>query len=267
VTRADLEGERQFLLESIVDLDMQYEAGEISQDDYDALREDYTVRAAEVMRALEAYDNGEGEYAGEYDGVRDEWDDAGDEEEEPAARGRGGRTARHSSSRKVVALVVIAGMVLVTLLSVVTLFGGGSNPGGSGAAPSSIAQRLALAHQYEGQGQAVEALKQYDAVLKDDPRNVEALTYRGWLLKLAGLTDQAEEYLDRALEADPSYPDAHFFRGMLYFQDRGNPAAAIPEFETYLASNPPPETVQAVQGVLDQARQAAAGQPPPTSVP
>lgn len=261
MTRADLEGERQFLLDSIVDLDTQYEAGEISEEDYDALREDYTVRAAEVMRALEAYDEGHLTDEGEVEDA-DYWDD--EEETSEAGRGRGHRRTRHSSSRKLVALVVIAGMVLVTLLSVVTLFGGSSNPDGTNAAPSSIAQRLALAHQYESQGQAVDALKQYDAVLKDEPRNVEALTYRGWLLKLAGLTDQAEEYLDRAVETDPAYPDAHFFRGMLYFQDRQNPTAAIPEFETYLASNPPPETVQAVQGVLEQARQAAAGQPPTT---
>jgi tetratricopeptide (TPR) repeat protein len=123
--------------------------------------------------------------------------------------------------------------------------------------PNSAAERLALAHQLESQGQALEALKLYDAVLKEDPANVEALTYRGWLLKLAGLADPAQESLDRAVAIDPSYPDAHFFRGMLLFQNRNDPAAAIPEFEKYLALNPPAETVVAVQRVLDQARQAA----------
>jgi tetratricopeptide (TPR) repeat protein len=129
----------------------------------------------------------------------------------------------------------------------------------TGTVPDTPEAKLALAHQYESQGQAVEALKLYDSILKQDPNNVEALTYRGWLLKLAGLADPAQATLDKAVSLDPTYGDAHFFRGMLLYQDRKDPAAAIPEFEAYLASNPPPETVDAVQGVLARAKADAAG--------
>lgn len=167
-----------------------------------------------------------------------------------------------------VAWVVIAGMALVAVISVLVIVGdGGAKSPGGAAAPSAIALKLAKAHELDSQGKAVDALKQYDEVLKDDPTNVEALTYRGWLLKRAGLADQAEDYLHRALASHPNYPDAHFFLGMLLFQDRKNPTAAIPEFERYLASNPPADTVQAVQGVLAQARQAATNEPPPTAPP
>ena len=76
-------------------------------------------------------------------------------------------------------------------------------------------------------------------------------------LDLANLCVDAG-HLDQAVSVDPGFPDAHFFRGMILFKDRNNPAAAIPEFETYLASNPAPDTVQAVQDVLNQARQAVA---------
>jgi tetratricopeptide (TPR) repeat protein len=162
------------------------------------------------------------------------------------------------------ALTLVVGMALLACASVFVL-AGGRDPGqpATGSIPDTPGERLALAHQLEGQGQAVEALKLYDAVLKEDATNVEALTYRGWLLKLAGLTDQAQASLDKAVAADRRYPDVHFFRGMLLFQDRKDPAAAIPEFEAYLASNPPADTVQAVQNVLAQARQAAA--PPPST--
>ena len=108
-------------------------------------------------------------------------------------------------------------------------------------------------------------------VLHGDPTNVEALTYRGWLLKLAGLTDQAQQEIEKAIATDPTYPDAHFFDGMLLFQDRKDPAAAIPQLEAYLGSQPPPpaDAVQAVQQVLDQARQAVATTtiPPTTASP
>ena len=154
------------------------------------------------------------------------------------------------------AIVLILGFVVVAGASVFVM-AAGRDPGApvTGSVPQTTQGKLELAHQLEGQGQAVEALKLYDEVLAENPSNVEALTYRGWLLKLAGLADQAQASLDRAVTIDPSYPDARFFRGMLLYQDRANPAAAIPEFEAYLSSNPPAGTVEAVQGVLNRARQ------------
>ena len=253
MTWASLEEERRFLLDSLRDLEREHEKGEIADRDYESLRDDYTARAAEVLRAIKANETAaedplDGDEDGEYDA-----DEGG--------RGRGGgrRGTRHSRSRRLVAWAVIGGMVILAGASVFALAGGRS-PGGSatGSVPNTPAERLALAHQLESQGKAVDALKQYDAVLKEDPSNVEALTYRGWLLRLAGLVDQAQAALDKAVTVDPGFPDAHFFRGMILFKDRNNPAAAIPEFETYLASNPAPDTVQAVQDVLNQARQAVA---------
>ncbi|MBA2386613.1 MAG: hypothetical protein H0V69_05910, partial [Acidimicrobiia bacterium] len=47
---ADLEEERRFLLRSLRDLDREFEAGDVERDDYDTLRDDYTVRAATVLR-------------------------------------------------------------------------------------------------------------------------------------------------------------------------------------------------------------------------
>jgi len=277
VTWASLEEERRFLLDSLRDLEREHEKGEIADRDYESLRDDYTARAAEVLRAIKANDTAAN------DSLED--DDADDGEYEESRRGRrrraaggddSGRGSRHSRSRRLVAWAVIGGMVILAGASVFALAGGRSTGGSAtGSTPNTPAQRLALAHQLESQGKAVDALKQYDAVLKEDPTNVEALTYRGWLLRLAGLIDQAQAALDQAVSVDPGFPDAHFFRGMILFKDRNNPAAAIPEFETYLASNPAPDTVQAVQDVLNQARQAlgsttttpAATAPAPSAAP
>ena len=234
MTRAELEEERQFLLDSLRDLEREFEAGDIAEDDYTVLRDDYTARAAEVLRALEAVD-----------------EETDDEPRRPASS--------QPRSRKVVVAVLLLGMLALAGGSVL-LLASDREPGQpiTGSVPETVQGKLQLAHQFEAQGEAVEALKLYDAVLREDPNNVEALTYRGWLLKLAGLVDPAQASLDKAVALAPSYGDAHFFRGMLLYQDRKDPVAAIPEFEAYLASNPPAETVEAVQGVLNRARADAA---------
>ncbi len=131
----------------------------------------------------------------------------------------------------------------------------GSVPGGEAAAEvNRVDEALAL----EADGRAVDALKVYDEILAGDPDDVEALAYRGWLLKRAGLPDKAMESLDRAVTIEPTFPDAHFFRGMVLFQDRNDPDGAVVEFKAFLANNPPPDFVEAVQEVLANAEAAAA---------
>ena len=75
----------------------------------------------------------------------------------------------------------------------------------------------------------LEAIKQYDAVLKDDPNQPEALAYRGWLLHLARVDQQALDSITKAVQADPSFPDAHFFRGELLCTFSHDQAGAVGE--------------------------------------
>ena len=248
--RTELEEERRFLLDSLRDLEREHDQGEIDQTDYETLRDDYTARAAEVLRALESYEERDAE-------VPDRPD-----------RRRPVPVSRHSGSRRTLATVLILGFLLVAGTSVFVL-SGDRQPGApaTGSVPNTPAGDLQLAHELDAQGKALEALKLYDRVLTAEPTNVEALTYRGWLLKRAGLPDDAQASLDRAIALDPAYPDAHFFRGMLLYQDRRDPAAAIPEFEAYLAANPPAATVEAVQGVLERARADVAASTTSTTAP
>ena len=247
--RTELEEERRFLLDSLRDLERERDEGDIAEDDYEALRDDYTARAAEVLRALEAYD----EPADRGAAAAAERPPATVRRRRPPASTAA--PSRHSGSLRTTAVVLILGFLVVAGTSVFVMSGNRSGDAPvTGSLPDTPGNNLQLAHELDGQGQGVEALKMYDKVLAADPANVEALTYRGWLLKRAGLPDDAQASLDRAIAIDPRYPDAHFFRGMLLYQDRRDPAAAIPEFETYLASNPPAATVEAVRGVLDRAR-------------
>ncbi|MFN2606637.1 MAG: tetratricopeptide repeat protein [Acidimicrobiales bacterium] len=265
---AALEEERDFLLGSLRDLDREREAGDIDEDDYRTLHDDYTARAAAALRALEAARRppaAPGRRAAPGSG-RGRGTEAVPGDGPAAAPGlRPG--PRPGRSRRVVATVAV--MLVVAVLAGIGVaafsgerLSGQSSAGGSGTT-SETARHTAKAQQLEGQNKVTDALKEYDAAIKADPRNVVALTYKGWLLARAGLTDPAMASLDAALAADPSYPDAHFFRGMVLYEAKNDPAGAVTEFQTYLASNPPASAASAVQGVLDKARQAAASPPAP----
>lgn len=122
---------------------------------------------------------------------------------------------------------------------------------------------LARARALVGEGKAADAIKLYDEVIAEDPRNPEALAYRGWLVRLTGvqvgdptLVDKGLAFVERAVEADPRYPDARFFKGMILFEDKDDPAAAVPEFRAFLGNNPPADMVPLVEGVLKRALEA-----------
>ena len=138
-------------------------------------------------------------------------------------------------------------------------------------ADTEVPRDLARARQLMSETRTwVDAIKLYDEILARHPRQPEALAYRGWLVRLVGrkagnpqLVDKGLEYLDRAVAADPEYPDAHFFRGMVLYEDKGQPAAAVAEFRAFLASNPPQPMARLVEDVLRRAEADAAARPAP----
>jgi tetratricopeptide (TPR) repeat protein len=230
-SREELEEERDFLLESIRDLDRERESGELSDRDYQALHADYTARAAVVIKALQ----------------------------KGPARPTRGRTPQASAPvRTRRPLVITLGVILAIAAltgGAVAAFSGQRGAGApiTGSLPDTPSGKLQQALQLETDGKAADALKVYDDMLKTDPRNVQALAYRGWLLKRAGLPDLALSALDQAVAIDPKYPDAHFFRGMVLYQDRADPVGAVSEFRLFLSNNPPQEMVPLVEDVLKQA--------------
>jgi cytochrome c-type biogenesis protein CcmH/NrfG len=255
---AALESERDFLLRSISDLEAERAAGNLEPDRYERLRDDYTARAAAVLRAIE-------------EGV--------DARPSPPPV---------SLRRK---LVVGAGLVGFAVAAALLLAGalGQRLPGQTvtGNAqtvasdrraalerqvrerPDDPAAHLALARFLRDSGQPAEAVKEFDATARLDPKNAEAQAYSGWVVYLAArsdpkvageLTAAALRRLDAAVAADPNYPDAHFFRGMVLFRGKDDAAGAVPEFERFLALVPPGSPVaEQVKNVLDQAKKRASG--------
>jgi tetratricopeptide (TPR) repeat protein len=258
---AALEEERDFLLQSLRDLDQERDASDIDEADYRTLHDDYTARAAAVLRTIES--------ASQPPPGPAPTDGSGSPPRRPARKDKPAGASHTSRSRRLVIGITIVVLVAAAAGVALTSFTGNRVGGdnSSGQATSATARHVAKAQQLEGQGKAAEALKEYDAAITADPSNVVALTYKGWLLGRAGFNDPAMAALDKAIATNPGYPDAHFFRGMVLYQGRNDPAGAVPEFEAYLASNPPSSAAAAVRDVLDKARAAAANPAPPTTVP
>jgi tetratricopeptide (TPR) repeat protein len=140
-----------------------------------------------------------------------------------------------------------------------------ANDSATGSIEQGTNDKLARAQALVQQGKVLDAIKQYDAILRTDPKNVAALSQRGWVLRGAGLVDDGLTYIDRAIAADPTYPDAHFFKAMILWRDKGNAAAAVPEFRLFLASTPTSADAAQVEPLLRQAESEASGQAAPTT--
>ncbi len=264
---AHLEEERDFLLASLRDLEHEREASDIDDDDYRTLHDDYTVRTADVLHALEAARKPEPATRAPADAPDPAPEGPGDRSRTgrtPARAAPGGKPRVNRARRWVIGVTVVLIVAVAAGVGLSTFTGtrvGGDNA--SGKASTETARHVVKAQQLEGEGKAAEALKEYDAAIAADAGNVVALTYKGWLLGRAGFSDPAMASLDKAVATNPGYPDAHFFRGMVLYQGRQDAAGAVPEFEAYLASNPPSSAAAAVRDVLEKARKDAASPPPP----
>jgi tetratricopeptide (TPR) repeat protein len=67
---------------------------------------------------------------------------------------------------------------------------------------------LQAAHASLDAGRYQEAIAAYTAILRRDPRNVEAITHLGVILAIAGHHADALEAFDKALSIDPNYAHA-----------------------------------------------------------
>lgn len=281
--RAELEDERDFLLVSLDDLDTERQAGDLDDDDYNTLRDDYTARAAAVLRRLQDLDRPVPSQKNAQD--------QGDEDESgvnQAGRGptrRAGRSVSSASGRRSrwTMILSIAGTLVLAGGSgyLVTRNSGERLPGqeSSGGVDQSPRGLLQQALAVDSKGGLVEAARLYDAVLAAEPNNVVALSRRGWVLGRSGrqtanteLLNAGLGYLDRATKADPSYPDAHAFKGLV-LGALARPAESVCEFRLWLAIAPITDDQRpAIEEVLDEAITQAGDKlvecpKPPTPVP
>src|SRR5438093_12656171 len=118
--------------------------------------------------------------------------------------------------------------------------GAGADASGTPGAPRVVTPAvlqgmLQAARASLSDGRYQEAIAAYQAVLKRDPKNVDAMTHLALIVALGGHADAALETFDKALSFDPKYGPALLYQGQLLYavkQDYGGP---VRTWERYLA--------------------------------
>jgi tetratricopeptide (TPR) repeat protein len=261
MTRHELEDERTFLLRSLEDLDREHEAGDLSDEDHAVLRDGYVARAAAVLRTL---DGASLSPDGSTDGPRR----SGRDSARPSPLSPAGATGVSSRRRQ---LLVTAGVVVVVgcvVWAVVAHLGarlpGESVTGSVTLSGSEATERsLAQAETLESQGDDVDALKLYQAVLRQDPTEEEALAEVGWLEYEAGARAKNSKLLSlgqqQELKAERVAPAAfapHLYLGSMLLAE-GDSAGAVAQYRQFLTDHPPRSNVTAAEPFIIKAFSAA----------
>lgn len=236
----ELRDQREFLLQSLRDLERERDAGDIDDLDYTTLRDGYTARAAHVITQLES-----GELASS-------------------------RNRRRSMPIKV---VLIAAVVILSASGIgwfmATQLGqrlpGQSLSGGIADSTASLLSQ-ARAINFSDPARAVDL---YSQVLTINPDNIEALTYRAWLIALVArdASDDlkvlafatATEGLGRAIAIDTNYADAHCFLGIIRFRIAADAKGAKEELQICQGLNPPAAVKGFVDSIVAEVDSALAG--------
>jgi tetratricopeptide (TPR) repeat protein len=232
---AVLDDELAGLVRALDDLDAERARGELAPDSYERLHAAYTARTAEAVR------------------------------ERTRTSARRTLAPRRGRRERVVAAGLLAGCLAVAAVAA----GGtthqrapgeaitGSTPTRDSAQPTpagpdDVAAHDARAASLMQDGDVVGALREFDEAVRLDPQDAVALSYSGWIAYLAGSPQKALPRLTQAVAADPAYPDAHAFRGIVLLRADQDPAAGRAELEQYLRLVPDGPMSEQVKRVLAQ---------------
>ncbi len=264
-------------MRSLDDLELERESGGIDDESYAELHDDYTARAAAVIRTLR-------------DGV----------DVTPASAPRSPDRSRRRA-------LLIAGIALFAVLAGVSLayalgarLPGQTASGNSTAAPSTtnasqkavLARikdleakvnatpddydlRLQLARAYEENSDLANAIKQSDDAITIDPNRPEGHANAARLLYLASeqvvdkdtraqLVSQAVAGLTEAIRVGPDYADAFYFRAVLYAATQDFARSQI-DLQYYLSKAPTGQWADNARQLLSQVTTAL--ETPSTTVP
>ena len=263
--------EKAAVYRSLKELAFDHEAGHLSDDDYQELRDRYEARAADLLARLDAM------------GVAAA-------PRQPAAPAE---PAKPRPWTRAPAAVVAGGVAVLALgmgLGVgisrysapdQTVTPPGSRlpvpalpdpgpllPGAPGTGPASmkaippemLARMLEAARQSLFAGRYQEAIAAYQAVLKRDPKNVDAMTHLGLVVAIGGHADAALETFDKALAIDPKYAPALLYKGQVLYESKQDYAGAVKALERYLKLDPQSEEKERVAALIQDAKSKSARQ-------
>jgi tetratricopeptide (TPR) repeat protein len=129
----------------------------------------------------------------------------------------------------------------------------GRDPG-KPISPEVFAGMLQAARQSLEAGRYPEAIAAYQAVLKRDPRNVDAMTHLGLIVAIGGHADAALDAFDKALAIDPRYAPPYLYRGQILYEVKQDYPGAVKAWEGFLALVPSGEDHDRIAALVKDAR-------------
>lgn len=264
--RDELNEEKRALYRALKELEFDHQAGHLSEDDYGALRSRYEARAAQILKEMDALPPKPTR-----------------PEPRPALRPPA-RSWTRSPVTFVAGAVVLVAFGLTLGLGVAryteldrTMVPPGSRlpmpmpaeapqmPGPAPAVdpskpipPEMLRGMLQAAHQALDSGAYQQAIAAYQAVLKRDPKNADAITHLGVILSIAGHDDNALEAFDKALALDPAYAHAWWDKAQVLYERKQDYRGAIKAWEKFVALMPKGEDRDRALRMMEEARRRLA---------
>jgi len=256
--RLELAEERTAAYRALRELEFDREAGHLSEDDYRELSLRYESRAAEILAALDALGP-----------------EPAPAPEPPRARPATARGwTRHPLALAAGAVGLLVFGVTIGLnarrfaepeppmapAAPAVAPGGAVGPPrvplepGKPIPPEMLAGMLNAARQSLMEGRYGEAIAAYQAVLKRDPKNVDAMTHLGLIVAIGGHADSALETFDKAARLDPAYAPIYLYRGQVLYEVKQDYPGAIQAWERFLALVPKGEEHDRVAALVKEAQ-------------
>jgi cytochrome c-type biogenesis protein CcmH/NrfG len=260
--RLELAEEKASTYRALKELTFDHESGSLSDDDFQALRNRYEARAAELISQLDAL--------------------GGAPPPPTIARPQPApRSWTRSPAAVAVGVVAVLGLGIALGVGVsrysapdeTAVAPGSRIPGpvlpdagplmpgapGTGAAarpipPEIMARMLQAARQSLMDGRYQEAIAAYQAVLARDSKNVDAMTHLGLIVAMGGHADTALETFEKVLKIDPKYPPALLYKGQVLYEVKRDYAGAIKVWERFVTVMPPGEDRQRIAVLIEEAR-------------
>ncbi|HLH47068.1 MAG TPA: hypothetical protein VKV25_07915 [Acidimicrobiales bacterium] len=280
-----LEDQRQFLIRSLRDAELEHDAGDLSDADFDLLCRRDEARLAAVEEELARLDReaaavpGLATAAPGADGkaARPE---AVPERRRAAAGAEDGapqlsdRVPRPRNRRRrrwlavVGAVSLAAGVVLLVVHLTAPRLLGETGDGSVQLDPAQTVHRqLDQAAALVSRGSVAEGLDLYLQVLQEDPRQPTALAEAGYLeweySANARVRDAGRALVERSIAVQPGNYAAHLFLGVIELVQDANAAGATDQFTLFLAEHPPASLVAQAAPTIRRAFEAAKRPVPP----
>lgn len=264
-----LSDQRDFLRRSLDDARLEHEAGDLSAEDYDVLVARDTARLAEVEAELSAL-------GPEVEGALSAGGASSEPESDPDTASRPPMATWRKVGIVVSCLFIAAGIVILVVHFVQARQPGQASSGGITVSQAQqIEQQLAQAASLASAGGVKNdqsALVLYNGVLTTDPSNPAALAGAGWLMwnlgtasHVAGYTEDGRSEVARAVRVAPTYYQAHLYLGLILANEDHNDAAAVVQFDEFLADRPPADELPVVAPDVDPSY-LAVGKPVPAAL-